>query len=72
MFHVLEDFRVRGQKFKFAVPISSLDGPNRLFAERVVFWWNSLACDTVAADSQSVFKWLLHHDIGGSLLSTND
>ena len=72
MFHIPEDSRTRVHQFKVSVPLCSIDLRKRFFAVRVVPWWNSLACDTVSADSLDIFKRLLHRDLGDALFSFYD
>ena len=72
LFTVLSNSITRGHQFKVAVPRTSLDSRKRFFAVRVVPWWNSLAGDTVAADSVGSFKRLLQRDLGEVLYEYHD
>ena len=57
----------RGHPLKIFHPRVNCDIRKRSFAVRVVSNWNSLAADTVMAQSLNSFKGLLHRDLGSKL-----
>ena len=65
-------FRTRGHNMKIFLPRFRLDVRKRYFSVRVVSSWNSLAQETVSAQSLETFKCLLHRDLGDLLYSYND
>ena len=67
LFTLDRDSLTRGHVFKIHVPLAKLELRRRFFSVRVISYWNSLAADTVEAVSLSVFKRLLHRDLGWEL-----
>ena len=72
LFVLCRDSRTRGHNFKISVPHTNLSARSRYFSVRVISSWNSLADDSVLADSLSKFKCLLHRDLGHALFNYLD
>ena len=72
LFVLRGDSRTRGHNFKILVPRTNLSVRSRYFSVRVISSWNSLADDTVLADSLPKFKCFLHRDLGHALFDYLD